>query len=192
MNDDNETLDFGSRLEICNIARDIRTTLRTVKFMLKNADCSDYSDTLIDDVFGELYESIEEIIDSAWGSDCPTSLFAAPQQAFNCFRAVSEHQLQKEREAFMNPFPNDSEVESFTFSDEEIEMAYEVCKDSKPYHCGYCGHDTCLDRGKRFQCQLCCAESEFDGEIISEEGRARLEAWRHQQIHHLTHNSKKG
>lgn len=57
----------------------------------------------------------------------------------------------------------------WVFSEEEIINAEkETAEYGECYNCPECGYKTYLDRGKRFQCQLCGREEEYCGETIEE------------------------
>jgi len=55
----------------------------------------------------------------------------------------------------------DDEIEEvWNFSDSEIKEAEDSCKQFKPYRCPTCKNQTMLDRGQKFQCQMCGLEYE--------------------------------
>lgn len=98
MTNNNDTIDYNSRSDICDRVNKVRGHLDIIKSLLANTD-SLHAAT-VDDVFEHIEFELTGIHQISWGNKNPHALLASPFAAFEVYKKISEHTLDQERDKY--------------------------------------------------------------------------------------------
>lgn len=98
MTNNNDTIDYDSRADICAHAEKVRGHLDIIKSLLFNG-CQ-LSEDAVDDLFEHVHFELTAIHQIAWGNKNPHALLASPFAAFEIYKKISEHTLGQERDKY--------------------------------------------------------------------------------------------
>ena len=98
MTNNNDTIDYDSRADICGHVDKVRGQLEMIQSLLYHS--SDLSADGVDDLFKHVEFELHAIHQIAWGNKNPHSLLASPFAAFEIYKKISEHTLGQERDKY--------------------------------------------------------------------------------------------
>lgn len=98
MQNNDSTIDYDSRSDICDRVNKARGHLDIIKSLLRNGEGLD--EETVDDLFEHVNFELTAVYQLAWGNKNPHALMASPFAAFEIYRKVSEYELNKERDKY--------------------------------------------------------------------------------------------
>lgn len=98
MTNNNDTIDYDSRADICSHVDRVRGHLDIIKSLLRCEEGLDVN--TVDDLFEHVFFELTAIHQIAWGNKNPHALLASPFAAFEIYKKISEHTLGQERDKY--------------------------------------------------------------------------------------------
>ena len=98
MQNNDGTIDYNSRADICAHADKMRGHLDIIKSLMGNGAVLPCD--MVDELFEHVQFELTAIHQIAWGNKNPHALLASPFAAFDVYKKISEHTLGQERDKY--------------------------------------------------------------------------------------------
>lgn len=95
MQNNNDTIDYDSRADICSHIDKVLGHLDIIRSLLRAGEKLD--EYTVDDLFEHVQFELKAVHQIAWGNKNPHALLASPFAAFDIYKRVSEYELNKAR-----------------------------------------------------------------------------------------------